>query len=235
MANALQTLLEKLQTRFGEALRECKLDRNEITIEIPSDQAIACFTALRDESEFAFEQVMDICGVDYSAYGDVEWATDESSSSGFSRGVEAKAPGRSLMAIQQVAGKAFAGKGRFAVVYQLLSVSLNHRVRVRIFAVDDELPVVPSVVGLWTAANWFEREVFDLFGIVFEGHPDLRRILTDYGFIGYPFRKDFPLIGNVEMRYDPERRRVVYEPVSIEPRVLVPRVIRKDNRYLESQ
>ena len=235
MADALQTLLEKLQTRFGDALRECALNYREITIEIPPERAIEIFTALRDEADFAFEQVVDVCGVDYAAHGDVEWATDESSSTGFSRGVEPRAIGRGPAAIQHVAGKTFAGKGRFAAVYQLLSVSRNQRVRVRVFAPDDELPVVPSVIGLWAGVNWFEREAFDLFGIVFEGHPDLRRILTDYGFIGHPFRKDFPLIGQVEMRYDPERGRVVYEPVSIEPRVLVPRVIRKDNRYLESQ
>ena len=232
MADALQTLVEKLRTRFGDALLECRLDRDEVTIEIPPARAIAVFTALRDEPDFAFEQVMDVCGVDYSTYGEVEWATNESTDQGFSRGVVERATGRGPVAIQYAAGKTIPGKGRFAAVYQLLSVSRNQRVRVRVFAPDDELPVVPSVVALWASANWFEREAFDLYGIVFEGHPDLRRILTDYGFIGHPFRKDFPLIGNVEMRYDPERGRVVYEPVSIEPRVLVPRVIRKDNRYL---
>ncbi|MCB1777923.1 MAG: NADH-quinone oxidoreductase subunit C [Candidatus Competibacteraceae bacterium] len=234
MPEALQTLLEKLQTRFGDALLDCRLDRAEATIEIPPDQALAIFSALRDEPDFAFEQVMDVCGVDYAAYGDVEWATSESTNQGFSRGVVERATGRGPTAIQVADGQTFAGKGRFAAVYQLLSVSRNQRLRVRVFAPDDELPVVPSVVHLWAGANWFEREAFDLFGIVFEGHPDLRRILTDYGFIGHPFRKDFPLIGQVEMRYDPERGRVVYEPVSIDPRVLVPRVIRKDNRYLES-
>ena len=233
MADALQTLVEKLQARFGAALLECRLDRDEVTIEIPPDQAIAIFTALRDEPDFAFKQLMDVCGVDYSAYGDVEWATNESTEKGFSRGVAERATGRGAAAIQQAAaGRASAGRDRFAAVYQLLSVPLNQRLRVRIFAPDDELPVVPSVIAIWASANWYEREAFDLYGIAFEGHPDLRRILTDYGFVGHPFRKDFPLIGNVEMRYDPERGRVVYEPVSIEPRVLVPRVIRKDNRYL---
>ncbi len=231
MADA-QTLVEKLQARFGDALLECKLDRGEVTLEISPAQALDIFTALRDEPEFAFEQAMDVCGVDYAVYGDVEWATSESTDKGFSRGVVERAPGRGPAEVQRAVGRTFAGKGRFAAVYQLLSVSLNHRVRVRVFAPDDELPVVPSVIGLWASVNWFEREAFDLYGIVFEGHPDLRRILTDYGFIGHPFRKDFPLIGNVEMRYDPARGRVVYEPVSIEPRVLVPRVIRKDNRYL---
>jgi len=229
MADALQTLVEKLRTRFGDALLECRLDRNEVTIEIPPARAIAVFTALRDEPDFAFEQVMDVCGVDYSTYGEVEWATNESTDQGFSRGVVERATGRGPAAIQYAAGKTIAGKGRFAAVYQLLSVSRNQRVRVRVFAPDDELPVVPSVVALWASANWFEREAFDLYGIVFEGHPDLRRILTDYGFIGHPFRKDFPLSGHVEMRYDAERQRVVYEPVSIEPREITPRVIREDN------
>ncbi|MDG4550952.1 MAG: NADH-quinone oxidoreductase subunit C [Candidatus Contendobacter sp.] len=235
MADA-QALAKKLQARFGDALLECRLDRGEVTVEVAPAQAIAVFTALRDEPDFAFEQVMDVCGVDYSTYGEVEWTTNESTDQGFSRGVVERATGRGPAAVRYAAGRTIAGKGRFAAVYQLLSVSRNQRLRARVFAPDDELPVVPSVVVLWASVNWFEREAFDLYGIVFEGHPDLRRILTDYGFIGHPFRKDFPLIGNVEMRYDPERGRVVYEPVSIEPRVLVPRVIRKDHRYLpESQ
>jgi NADH-quinone oxidoreductase subunit C len=232
MADPLQTLVEKLQARFGVALLECRLDRDEVTLDIAPDQAIEIFTALRDEPDFTFKQLMDICGVDYSAYGIVEWATNESTDKGFSRGVVERATGRGAVAIESVVERTFAGKGRFAAVYQLLSVPLNQRVRVRVFALDDEFPVVSSVVEIWASANWYEREAFDLYGIMFEGHPDLRRILTDYGFVGHPFRKDFPLIGNVEMRYDPERGRVVYEPVSIEPRVLVPRVIRKDNRYL---
>ena len=232
MADPLQTLVEKLQARFGTALLEYRLDRDEVTLDIAPDQAIVMFTALRDEPDFAFKQLMEVCGVDYSAYGDVEWATSESTNKGFSRAVAERATGRSAAAVQAVVERTFTGKGRFAAVYQLLSVPLNQRVRVRVFASDDEFPVVPSVVEIWASANWYEREAFDLYGIVFEGHPDLRRILTDYGFVGHPFRKDFPLIGNVEMRYDPERGRVVYEPVSIEPRVLVPRVIRKDNRYL---
>jgi len=232
MADALPNLVEKLQARFGDALLECKLDRQEITIEVSPAKAIQVFTALRDEPDFAFEQVMDICGMDYSTYGDVEWATNESTNKGFSRGVVERATGRGPAAIQSAVDQKVVDQKRFAAVYQLLSVSLNQRVRVRLFATDDDLPVVPSVVAIWAAAAWYEREAFDLYGIVFEGHPDLRRILTDYGFIGHPFRKDFPLIGHVEMRYDPERGRVVYEPVSIEPRVLVPRVIRKDHRYL---
>lgn len=229
MADTLQNLLEKLQLRFGDILLECKLEHREVTVEVQPDQAISVFVALRDEPEFAFEQVMDVCGVDYSAYGETEWVTNESTNRGFSRGVTERATGRGAAAVQQ---QLTSGKHRFAAVYHLLSISFNHRLRVRVFAPDDSFPVVPSVVAIWSSATWYEREAFDLYGIIFEGHPDLRRILTDYGFIGHPFRKDFPLIGHVEMRYDPERGRVVYEPVSIEPRVLVPRVIRKDHRYL---
>lgn len=230
MADALQTCVDRLQARFGDALLACRLDYREITIDLIPEQAITVFTALRDEAEFDFSQLMDVCGVDYGAYGAAEWATTKSTTQGFSRGVEARAPGRRAAAVEQAIEKSTRIPSRFAAVYHLLSISHNQRLRVRVFAPDDELPVVPSVVGLWTSADWFEREAFDLFGIVFESHPDLRRILTDYGFIGHPFRKDFPLIGNVEMRYDPERGRVVYEPVSIEPRVLVPRVIRDDHR-----
>jgi NADH-quinone oxidoreductase subunit C len=226
--DALQLLLERLQTRFSNALLESSLARGEVTIEVKIDRAREIFLALRDE--FAFEQLMDLCGVDYSTYGDSEWATQETTTEGFSRGVTERAVGRSALAVKG-AGEEPRGRGRFAVVYHLLSISRNERLRVRLYAPDDELPIVPSVVAIWESANWLEREAFDLFGIVFEGHPDLRRILTDYGFIGHPFRKDFPLIGNVEMRYDPARGRIVYEPVSIESRVLVPRVIRKDHRY----
>jgi NADH-quinone oxidoreductase subunit C len=162
---------------------------------------------------------MDVCGVDYLDYGFSEWATEETTLTGFSRGVESE-PKRVIPW----------HKPRFAVVYHLLSVSLNHRIRLRTFPLG-EPPIVNSVIEIWESANWFEREAFDLFGIMFEGHPDLRRILTDYGFIGHPFRKDFPLIGNVEPRYDAAEQRVIYEPVSILPRTLVPKVIREDNRY----
>ena len=175
---------------------------------------------LRDSASLRFEQLMDLAGVDYLGYGTDEWKTLSATGSGFSRGV-ARDAARQL----PVSGR------RFAVVYQLLSISQNARVRLRVPCEDAEDPIVDSVIGIWPSANWFEREAFDLFGILFRGHPDLRRILTDYGFIGHPFRKDFPLIGNVEVRYDPERQRVVYEPVSIVPRVLVPKVIRHDNRY----
>jgi NADH-quinone oxidoreductase subunit C len=175
---------------------------------------------LRDDPELKFEMLVDVCGVDYLDYGKVEWATRASSNTGFSRGVDDSA-----------AHTGAEGERRFAVVYHLLSISNNVRVRLRVFASDAQVPMVDSVSEVWPAANWFEREAFDLFGILFKGHPDLRRILTDYGFIGHPFRKDFPLTGNVEVRYDPEKGRVVYQPVSIEPRTLVPRVIREDHRY----
>ena len=228
MADTLQELLEKVQVRFADALLESELAYGQLTIGAPTDKALTVFTALRDE--FAFEQLIDLCGVDYAGYGQSEWATDETTLQGFSRGVTERAVGRGALEVKKEID-ATAGRGRFAVVYQLLSLARNARLRVRVFATDDELPVVDSVCGVWACADWYEREAFDLFGIMFEGHPDLRRILTDYGFIGHPFRKDFPLIGHVQMRYDPERGRVIYEPVTIEARVLVPRVIRKDHRY----
>jgi len=180
-------------------------------------------TELRDHADFRFEQLIDVCGVDYATYGRSEWETADASTTGFGRGVE-RDPERLLNL-----GKTDDPK-RFAAVYHLLSVKYNRRLRLRVYAGAPQ-PMVDSVVGIWSSANWFEREAFDLFGILFDGHPDLRRILTDYGFIGHPFRKDFPLIGQVEMRYDPEQARVIYQPVSIEPRTLVPKVIRSDSRY----
>lgn len=231
MSQSVETLLEKLRERFGESLLSNTLERSQITLEVAADRAIEVFTALRDEPEFAFEQLMDIAGVDYAAYGKTEWATETTTFTGFSRAVEPTTSGRSGEVVRRLGEEADRAR-RFAAVYQLLSIARNQRLRARVYAPDDELPVVPSVVDIWNSANWYEREAFDLFGIVFEGHPDLRRILTDYGFIGHPFRKDFPLSGNVEMRYDPDQGRVVYQPVSIESRALVPRVIRDDFRYL---
>lgn len=227
----LGKLLEQLQNRFADLLQSIDTAYSELTLEIPVEQSLDILTALRDE--FAFEQLIDLCVVDYAGYGDTEWATQKTTETGYSRGVTERAIGRPAVALQAVAERPH--KNRFAVVYHLLSIRHNQRLRVRVYAPDDELPLVPSVYAIWSSANWYEREAFDLFGILFEGHPDLRRILTDYGFIGHPFRKDFPLSGHVEMRYDPERKRIVYEPVSIEPRVLVPRVIRKDHRYEISQ
>ena len=209
--------------------------RGETTLELTPGQWLEGCRALRDE--FGFDTFIDLCGVDYLGYGNDEWDTDRVSAEGFSRGVEGNGPGRFSWGEQpshQVAEPdavvvdALEGK-RYAVVLHLLSVQHNRRLRVRCFAADNGLPVVASVNSIWPGVNWFERETFDLFGIIFEGHPDLRRILTDYGFVGHPFRKDFPLIGNVEVRYDADKKRVIYEPVtSVEPRVGVPKVIRDD-------
>jgi len=231
MSDPLQTLMEALQQRFADQLQSCTRRFGQLTIEVDPAQALEVFTTLRDDPAFAFEQLMDICGVDYSAHGLDEWTTVEATGQGYSRGVDPTSPGRGPDIVGRL-GQSNIPR-RFAAVYHLLSLAHNQRLRVRVYAPDDELPVVPSVNEIWSSANWFEREAFDLFGIIFEGHPDLRRLLTDYGFVGHPFRKDFPLIGNVEMRYDPEKGRVIYQPVSIEPRVLVPRVIRTDNRYVE--
>lgn len=218
---------DRLRARFPEAMVAIAEPRGEVTIDVAAAQWLAAAQALRDE--FGFEQCVDVSGVDYLSYGSDEWDTDVSSE-GFSRGVEGKSAGRFVWG-EAPNGAANAPERRFAAVAHLLSYQHNKRVRLRTFAENDDLPVVASLTSVWAGTNWFEREAFDLYGIVFEGHPDLRRILTDYGFVGYPFRKDFPLIGNVEVRYDAEKKRVVYEPVSIEPRVLVPRVIRDDARY----
>jgi NADH-quinone oxidoreductase subunit C len=199
------TKLEKLSAQLKLALSDkiTKLDvaLGEITIECKADYFIAVCTKLRDHAELQFQQLIDLSGVDYAEYG----------SDGFT-------PSK------------WSGL-RFAVVLHLLSVSKNQRVRLKVFAQDDDFPVLPTLVDIWPAANWYEREAFDLFGIMFENHPDLRRILTDYGFVGHPFRKDFPMIGNVEMRYDPEQQRVIYQPVSIEMRNNVPRVIREEGAH----
>lgn len=205
------------------------LSNGEVTVVVPAGQLCAFCTELHDNPALKFEQLSDLAGIDYSAFGQDEWGTRKRGNGSFSRGVEAASAGR--LVFGQDLEMADLDTPRFAVVYHLLSIAHNVRLRVRCFAPDDDMPMVPSVTGIWSVANWFEREAFDLYGILFEGHPDLRRILTDYGFVGHPFRKDFPLIGNVEMRFDPEQGRVVYEPVSIEPRVLVPRVIREDSRY----
>ena len=233
-------LSEQLAARFGAQAVQVALPRGEVGLEVaPADYLAAC-KALRDE--FGFDTFIDLCGVDYLGYGTDEWDTVGVSSEGFSRGVEGQGPGRFNWgeAPSHEAGATVVcderASRRFAVVLHLLSIPRNLRLRVRVFAPDDGVPMVPSVTGLWPGANWFEREAFDLFGIIFEGHPDLRRILTDYGFVGHPFRKDFPLIGNVEVRYDAEKKRVVYEPVtSVEPRVGVPRVIRDDARFATAQ
>jgi len=210
--------------------------RGEVTLEVPAAEWHATALALRDE--FGFEQAVDLCGVDYLGYGSDEWDTADVSSQGFSRGVEGKAQGRFAWGEFPTEENGADGARpqhmptqRFAVVAQLRSYQHNLMMHLRCFAPDEALPVVSSLTSVWPGLNWFEREAFDLYGVIFEGHPDLRRILTDYGFVGHPFRKDFPLIGNVEVRYDEEKKRVIYEPVtSVEPRVGVPRVIRDDAR-----
>ncbi|MBP9721790.1 MAG: NADH-quinone oxidoreductase subunit C [Gammaproteobacteria bacterium] len=188
------------------------------TADLSSFKSLAKF--LRDNEHYRFDQLIDICGVDYLAYGLTQWQTKEPTSSGFSRGVEPDA---------KETNTKFNYTKRFAVVYHLLSLEFNTRLRIKCY-LGGEPPQIDSVVDIWNSANWFEREAFDLFGIVFIGHPDLRRILTDYGFVGHPFRKDFPLSGNVEVHYNEELKRVVYRPVTVEPRILVPKVIRQDNR-----
>jgi NADH-quinone oxidoreductase subunit C len=231
MPEIATSFTERLKARFGEKLLAL-VDGAELaggpTVEVAARDWLDVARALRDEPEFRFEQLIDVCGVDYLGYGDDEWDTSDVSSEGFSRGVEGLGPGRFRWENRP---QGLGPDKRFAAVAHLLSVSNNRRIRLRCFAEDPALPIVPSLTALFPVADWFEREAFDLYGIVFEGHRDLRRILTDYGFVGHPFRKDFPLIGNVEVRYDPDKQRVVYEPVSIEPRVLVPRVIREDSRW----
>jgi NADH-quinone oxidoreductase subunit C len=183
-----------IESTLGALATRIDLKLGEITVQVAPTDYLQAAALLRDAPGCQFEQLMDLCGVDYSDHGEGSW-----------EGL------------------------RYCVVSHLLSVSLNQRVRLKVFAPDDDLPVVDSINGIWSAANWFEREAFDLYGIVFEGHDDLRRILTDYGFIGHPFRKDFPVTGHVEMRYDPERQRVIYQPVTIEPREITPRIIREEN------
>jgi len=231
MSNSKQQLADALRAAFGEKIDSLELAYGELSIEVAADNFLELATALRDDAQFQFQQLVDLCGVDYSQLGRDEWQTEDASHAGFSRGVAEAASSGRLQFGDELDSLATRGK-RFAAVYHLISYTHNRRLRLRVFAVDDDFPVIPSATGIWRSADWYEREAFDLFGILFSDHPDLRRILTDYGFVGHPFRKDFPLVGNVEMRYDPERERVVYEPVSIEPRVLVPRVKRHDHRYL---
>jgi len=222
------SLSSELKARFGDLLSISGSAKKVLTAEVPVDHWLEVARTLRDEPEFSFEQLSDLCGVDYLSFGQSEWETTDATSAGYSRGVDGMGPGRFKWKELPESGEI---EQRFAVVVHLISVRHNRRLRLRAFASDEGFPLVPSLVDIWSSANWYEREAFDLLGIVFEGHPDLRRILTDYGFTGHPFRKDFPLIGNVAVRYDEEKGRVIYEPVEIEPRVLVPRVIREDSRY----
>jgi len=209
----------RVSARLGDKAKRYPSLPGEASFEVAAADLLEVARVLRDDPGLSFEMLIDVAGLDFLDYGRSEWKTQSATGSGFSRGVN------------QAAGHTLSAGRRYAVAYQLLSVKHNERLRLRVWCEDNEEPAVDSLTGVWASANWFEREAFDLFGIQFRGHPDLRRILTDYGFIGHPFRKDFPLIGNLEMRYDPSQGRVVYEPVSIEPRTLVPRVIRDDNRY----
>ncbi|MFM2321994.1 MAG: NADH-quinone oxidoreductase subunit [Pseudomonadota bacterium] len=214
--SATVPLLQKLSERFTDLIQEMTIALDEISVEISAEQLPEVALALRDEANFKFELLVDLCVVDYSDYGISEWKTEQASLTGFERGVDESDELRPIPW----------HKPRFAVVYHLLSLRHNQRLRLRVFACG-EPPQVPSVITLWPAANWYEREAFDLFGVIFTGHPDLRRLLTDYGFVGHPFRKDFPLIGKVEVRYDADQARVIYQPVTVTPRTLVPKTIRK--------
>ncbi len=219
MSESLEQLQTLLSGLLGDKVNSSTIYCNELTIEVPRDHAIDVLGTLRKNPGCQFEQLIDLCGMDYQRYGKSDWETEDTTTTGFSRGVSPNVHDEHLNK-----------PARFAVVYHLMSIGHNHRLRVRVF-LDGMPPRMDSVVDIWACANWFEREAFDMFGILFDGHPDLRRILTDYGFIGHPFRKDFPLEGNVEVRYDPDKKRVVYQPVTIKNRVLVPKVIRHDDRF----
>lgn len=229
MTEALQAIAAHVRELFGDAIVNERFAHGELTLEIERASLRRVCKRLRDDNLLRFEQLIDVCGVDYLTYrAEAPDAEGEVRASTSTRVETVPDFSKSEQVLERSPRAQDATpRARFAAVYHLLSVSRNQRLRLRVY-LDDTLPVVDSVVDIWPSANWFEREAFDLFGIVFEGHPDLRRILTDYGFIGHPFRKDFPLTGHVEMRYDPEQRRVIYQPVSIEPRVLVPRVIREE-------
>jgi len=220
--------LEALKEIFPDAIENISVDLtigDMPCVEVASNKIKEVVLFLRDNELFKYDQLMDVCGVDYMAYGLTEWQTEECTSTGFSRGVNRDQD------LQEKSDKVLNKPKRFAVVYHLLSLEFNTRLRIKCY-LDGEPPQIDSVVDIWNSANWFEREAFDLFGIVFIDHPDLRRILTDYGFVGHPFRKDFPLSGTVEVHYDQDQKRVVYRPVTVEPRTLVPRVVRKDSRYI---
>lgn len=223
MTQALEELLASLRNCLGDKINKATIDRGELTVDVAADNILDVCKKLRDEEDLSFEQLSDLCGVDYLAYGKADWETQNTTSTGFSRGVS---KGVYIDDVEM--------EDRIAVVYHLISIKYNRRLRLRCF-LSGQPAKIASVTSLWSSADWYEREAFDLFGILFEGHVDLRRILTDYGFIGHPFRKDFPLEGNVEVRYDPDQKRVVYQPVTIKNRTLVPKVIRHDNRYTESE
>jgi NADH-quinone oxidoreductase subunit C len=219
MSAHIEQLASRIEATLGGRVTRRRSLPTDLSYDVPAADLVAVATVLRDNADLRFELLIDVCGVDYMDYGRSEWRTHSATNSGFGRGVNRTGNGGSH------------DGPRFAALYQLLSVTHNERLTLRAFCADNAEPALDTLTGVWASANWFEREAFDLFGIVFNGHPDLRRILTDYGFIGHPFRKDFPLVGNVEVKYDADKQRVVYVPVEIEPRTLVPRVIRDDARY----
>jgi NADH-quinone oxidoreductase subunit C len=240
MATRAEILTAALQAALGDRLAGVTTALGEVTAVVKASDLLAATTTLRDAPGLRFEQMIDLCGVDYGSYGKVAWTGTPMSEGGAGTPLAGGAPETNKTpAIAEDAPKTVEARARerelipsgarFAVVYHLLSVMHNHRLRLRVFAADSEFPIVASVIGVWPAANWFEREAFDLFGIVFEGHPDLRRLLTDYGFVGHPFRKDFPVSGTVEMRYDPVEQRVIYQPVTIDAREITPRIVRVEN------
>ncbi|CAA6810946.1 MAG: NADH-ubiquinone oxidoreductase chain C (EC [uncultured Thiotrichaceae bacterium] len=226
MTESLQHLETYIQGKLNDKLISTEIAYGELTLNIKAEDILAVSYFLINDDTTLCDELVDLSGIDYLSFGSTEWET-QASGSGFSRGV--KQTGSEWFNFEDAPEYEEYDGERFAVIYHVLSVENNHRIRVRAYCSDNDVPVIDSVVEVWSSANWFEREAFDLFGIVFSGHPDLRRILTDYGFVGHPFRKDFPLVGHVEMRYDEEEERVVYEPVTIEPRVLVPRVIREND------
>lgn len=230
MTFSVNELHQQLKPVLADQFLEISEAFDDITLTVHPDAIVDVLRLLRDG--FAFSQLIDLCAVDYLAFGLSEWETEEASSQGFSRAVSQETPDMPRLRFGDTLPVKSTDKPRFAVVYHLLSLTHAARLRVKTWLPDLPMPSVASVCEIYPAANWYEREAFDLFGIIFEGHPDLRRILTDYGFVGHPFRKDFPLIGQVEMRYDLEQGRVIYQPVSIEPRVLVPKVVRHDHRQL---
>ncbi len=232
MPTRVEQMRDALQAAFPEN-DTIRVSLDMAVIDVAPDQLVSVCQQLHDDPALSFKQMSDLCGVDFATYGSTEWSTDTGNMASFSRAVNASSTGS--LTFNTGLDLPASDQPRFVVIYHLLSLDHNVRCRVRCAAPDDEMPVVPSITPVWNNADWYEREAFDLFGILFDGHADLRRILTDYGFTGHPFRKDFPLIGTVEMRYDSVKERVVYEPVSIEPRVLVPRVIREDSRYASGE
>lgn len=217
---SINQLAQELEQQYAQCCLKITTALGELTVDVRPEYLLKLAHALHDDANFAFDMLVDVCGIDYLHYGLDDWQTQSATKTGFSRGCEREK-------YRDTVGQS----NRFAVIYHLLSITHNHRIRLRVNIADHESLMVDSLVSIWPSANWFEREAFDLFGILFKGHPDLRRILTDYGFVGHPFRKDFPLIGKVEARYDATLGQVIYEDVSIEPRILEPKVIRHDNRY----